>query len=330
MIPQVFMSNGYKQLTVDERDLIGALRAEGKSLGDIAKELGRNKSTVSRELRRNGPSVHTGYYLPHKAHERAVERRSESRKIVRLKSVEIKEYVGSKLAIWWSPELIAGRLQIEHPGLKISHEAIYQWIYSDAKEYIQYLVRKHRRRWKKGHSRKHQKVHIPCRVGIDERPTHIGKRLQAGHWEADTAVSRQSKSALHIMTERKTRFSMIDKLERKEAKEVRSTIIRRLAKKPKSMKRTITYDNGTENTCHIMVNNHVGTKSYFCNPYHSWEKGTVENTIGIIRWFLPKKTDFATVPGEQIKNIETWLNNRPRKCLNFRTPNEAYKSECCT
>jgi len=132
------------------------------------------------------------------------------------------------------------------------------------------------------------------------------------------------------MTERKTRLSMIDKIERKGAKEVRGTIIRRLSRKPKSMKRTITYDNGTENICHVMINNHVGTKSYFCNPYRSWEKGTVENTIGIVRWFLPKKTNFTKVSDEQIKNIENWLNNRPRKCLNFMTPNEVYKSECCT
>ena len=135
---------------------------------------------------------------------------------------------------------------------------------------------------------------------------------------------------MHIMTERKTRLAMIDKIERKEAKEVRATIIRRLSKEPKAMKRTITYDNGTENVCHVMVNRHVGTKSYFCNPYHSWEKGTVENTIGIVRWFLPKKTNFDNVSDDQIKNIENWLNNRPRKCLNFMTPNEAYKLECCT
>lgn len=329
MVTQVFMSKGYKQLTVGERDLIGALKASGKSIGDIGKELGRDKSTISRELRRNGPPVHTGYYLPHKAHERSIERRSKSRKIARLKSVEIKEYVSSKLLIWWSPELIAGRLQFEHPDLKISHEAIYQWIYNDAKEYIPYLVRKHRNRWKKGRSRKHRKVHIPCRVGIDARPPHISERKEAGHWEADTVVSKQSKPALHIMTERKTRFSILNKIESKEAKKVRAIIIRRLSNKPKSMKRTITYDNGGENACHVMVNNHIGTKSYFCNPYHSWEKGTVENTIGIIRWFLPKKTNFANVSDGHIKNIENWLNNRPRKCLDFMTPNEAYKLECC-
>lgn len=330
MLTQVFMSKGYKQLRVDERDMIGALKASGKSIGYIGKLLGRDKSTISRELRRNGPPIHTGYYLSHKAHERSVVRRSKSRQIARLKSVEIKEYVSSKLALFWSPELIAGRLQIEHPGLEISHEAIYQWIYNDAKEYTPYLIRKHPNRWKKGRSRKHQKVHIPCRIGIDERPGHIDKRLQCGHWESDTAVSRQSKAALNIMTERKTRLSLIDKLERKDAKEVRATIIRRLSRKPKSMRRTITYDNGSENVCHVMVNNHVGTKSYFCNPYHSWEKGSVENTIGIVRWFLPKKTNFANVSNEQIKNIENWLNNRPRKCLNFMTPNEAYKLECCT
>jgi len=324
------MSKGYKQLSVDERDLIGTLKASGKSIGDIGKMLGRNKSTISRELLRNGPPIYTEYYLPHKAHERAIKRRSQSRKITRLKSVEIKEYVSSKLVIRWSPELIAGRLQIEHPGLKISHEAIYQWIYNDAKEYIPYLVRRHRKRWEKGHSRKHQKPSIPCRVSIDERPAYIGKRKQVGHWEADTAVSRQSKKALHIMIERKSRYTMLDKLERRGAKDVRETIIRRLSKKPPQMRRTITYDNGSENVSHVMVNNNVGTKSYFCNPYRSWEKGTVENTIGIVRRFLPKKTDFATVSHEELENIENWLNNRPRKCLNFMTPNEAYKAECCT
>lgn len=311
---------------VGERDLIGALKASGKSIREIGKELGRDASTISRELRRNGPPVHTRYYLPHKAHERSVERRSRSRMIDRLKSAEIKTYVSSKLVMGWSPELIAGRLRIEHPPLTISHEAVYQWIYHDAKAYIPCLVRKHRHRWKKGHSRKHQKVHIPCRIGIDERPAHIEQRLQSGHWEADTAVSRQSKAALHVMTERKTRFSMIDKIKRKDAKEVRTAIIRRLSRKPKSMRRTITYDNGPENVCHMMVNNHVGTKSYFCNPYHSWEKGSVENTIGIVRRFLPKKTDFANVSDEHITHIENWLNNRPRKCLDFRTPNETYKS----
>ena len=132
------------------------------------------------------------------------------------------------------------------------------------------------------------------------------------------------------MTERKTRFSMIDKLERKEAAEVKTVIIRRLSREPQPMRQTITYDNGSENVQHGRINDRIGSRSYFCDTYCSWQKGTVENTIGIVRRFLPKKTDFAMVTNREIKNIENWLNNRPRKCLNFKTPSEAYNLERCT
>ena len=147
MITHVFMNKGYKQLTVGERDLIGALKAAGKSIGDIGREVGRDKSTISRELRRNGPPIHNRYYLSHRAHERSVEMRIRTHTRARLKSEEIKGYVSSKLMLEWSPELIAGRLKDEHPELRISYEAIYQWIYNEAKEYIIVLwVRSRNRR----------------------------------------------------------------------------------------------------------------------------------------------------------------------------------------
>lgn len=233
-------------------------------------------------------------------------------------------YVIAQLKNGLSPELIAGRIGKDIDGAAISHEAIYQWIYDEAREFIDCLVRRHRKRMRRGHSRKHKNLHIPQRVAIDQRPAVIDERKQMGHWEVDTAVSRQSKAALHIMAERVSRFTKITKLDRKGARESRIAMNRRLARLPRSLRRSFTYDNGPENTEHIQVNKTLHSRSYFCNPFHSWEKGTVENTVGLIRRFLPKKTDFASVSKNQIKAIETWLNNRPRKCLDFYTPAEVF------
>lgn len=324
MLSQAAMARTYKQLTAEERDIIAAMKAQGKSMGEIGAAIGRDKSTISRELRRNCPPCHTGYYLPHKAQDRAVTRRQRSHKRPRLKNPRIKTYVIAQLQNGLSPELIVGRVRKLLGGASISHEAIYQWIYTEAPAFIPCLVRKHRKRQLKGHSRKHKKLHIPQRVGIDQRPTIIEERKQMGHWEVDTAVSRQSKEALHVMAERVSRFTKLTKLERKGAKESRIAMNRRLARLPRSLRRSFTYDNGSENVEHVQVNKTLQSRSYFCNPYHSWEKGTVENTVGLVRRFLPKKTNFASVSKNEIKAIENWLNNRPRKCLDFFTPAEVF------
>lgn len=133
-----------------------------------------------------------------------------------------------------------------------------------------------------------------------------------------------------MATERKTRLTKLSKLKRKGAREMRVALTRRLRRCPARLRKTITYDNGSENTDHVKTNEVLGTRSYFCAPYHSWEKGTVENTIGLIRRSLPKKTDFAIVSDKELRTIERRLNNRPRKCLKYRTPAEAYRAECCT
>ena len=324
MLAQVDMTRKYEQLNAEERDIIAAMKAEGRSMRDIGLEIGRDPATISRELRRNAPPCHKGYYLSHKAHERAINRRYESHKRQRLKDDKIRKYITRLIKTGLSPELAAGRLRRLMPKLSISHEAIYQWIYSDAPGLKPYLLRHHKRRKRRGYSRKHKKSHIPCRVTIDERPASIELRKEMGHWEADTAVSRQSLAALHIMAERKSRFTKLSKLDRKEARLVRIVMNRRLCKLPKTMRRTFTYDNGSENVEHVLVNKRLGSKSYFCRPYRSWEKGTVENTIGLIRRFLPKKTNFASVSKSEIKYIENWLNNRPRKCLDYATPAEVF------
>lgn len=317
----------YTHLSEDERDTIAVLRSEGQTLRSIARTLKRNPGTISRELKRNAPPVHTGYYLPHKAHERAVQRNSNRAKRARLKDGRIRGYTRRQIKAGWSPELIAGRWSALYPKNTVSHEAIYQWIYEDARDLIPYLVRAHKKRQRRGYSRKHKKSHIPNRIAISARPKEAEKRRVAGHWETDTAVSRQSKAALQVTTERKTRYTRIAPLPAKTARAMRIGLTRRLARVPRGLRKTITYDNGTENTDHETTNRILGTQSYFCEPYHSWEKGTVENTIGLVRRFLPKKTDFAIVSSKDIRTIERWLNNRPRKCLHFLTPAEAMRVE---
>lgn len=324
------MGKRYRQLTAQERNLIGMLLAAGCGISEIGRRLKRNKSTVSRELERNGPKIRKIAYLPNKAQERAEKRRLSSYDLRRMRDATIKEYITTKLKSKWSPEQIAGRIRIEHPELQISHETIYQWIYREGKEYRGCLARKHARRWKKRNNRAPRKFNIPLRVGISDRPEIINTRAEAGHWEVDTAFFHHCQEVLQIMTERKTRRTMLTKLKDITAIEMREAMIKRHKYTPKKLRKTFTYDNGRENVCHIYVNTYLGSQSYFCHPGHSWEKGTVENTISVVRRFLPKRTKFNEISELDLKNIEKWLNDRPRKCLGFKTPNEAYQSERCT
>jgi len=321
----------YKHLSITDRELISILKAQHKPLREIARAVNRDPATISRELKRNAPPVHTGYYLAHKAHQRSEKRKSKAHQRQRLKNDAISAYVREKLSLGWSPEQVSGRLPLEHPSFCISHEAIYQYIYKEHHELIAQLTRSHKKRHKKGHSRKHKKSHIPNRVGIQDRPEDIAQRQHMGHWESDTIVSRQSVAAIMLLVERKTRVSLITKLNQKTALENSQGIIARLQDFPQTLRQSITYDNGSENTEHETVNQQLNTLSFFCNPYHSWEKGSVENTAGLVRRIYPKKTDFAVVPDEDIAATEFLLNNRPRKCLNYFTPLEAMANElCCT
>ena len=314
----------YVHLTAEERDQISALKAAGYSLRQIAQALGRDHSTISRELRRNAPPVHKGYYLSHKAHERSVKRKSQAHQRERLKNDQICHYVEDHLAVGWTPEQIANRLPTAHRGHSISHEAIYQYLYTDRRDLIACLPRHHRKRLPRGHSRKHRSSHIPNRISIEQRPRSVGRRRQAGHWERDSLISRASPACLDVKVERKSRYTIIDKLERMAADAVSQNLIRHLELLPENLRRSCTYDNGSENTNHEQVNQALGIKSYFCHPYASWEKGTIENTNGLIRRFFPKKTDFAMVSIENVKTVEFLLNNRPRKCLNYQTPAEVF------
>lgn len=314
----------YQQLNLEDRERIAILKATGKSSREIAKELGRSHSTVLREMQRNGARSNKADYLPHQADERAKVRKIAAAKRDRLKNVTILSYVEAKLKLGWSPEQIAGRLTLDHPDLRISHEAIYQYIYTCKPSLIGYLPRRHKKRRSAGFYRKPRGFNIPNKISITERPEWINDRSEFGHWEADSAVCYGHHAALNVLTERKSRFVQITKISRKTAEHTADAIQLRLSQYSPGVRRTITYDNGSENSQHKRTNDELGTQSYFCLPYHSWEKGTVENTIGLIRRFIPKGWDIDSIQYRFIKRIEFLLNNRPRKCLEFRTPLEVF------
>jgi IS30 family transposase len=248
----------------------------------------------------------------------------------RLKNDLIRQYVVDNLEEGWSPEQIAGRLPIDHPGQIISHEAIYQYI-DDLQteirlELIQHLRRAHKKRKNKGIGRKEKKTKISNRNPIDARPKSVEDRKQYGHWEGDSLISRKSKAALHTLVERKSRLLVLSKLDRKSAAETSRMIIRRLGKLPAQGRRTLTLDNGTENAKHEKVTAKLGLKCYFARPYASWQRGTNENMNGLVRWYLPKGTDFSKIDKDHLKLIEYLINSRPRKCLGYKTPLEVAAS----
>lgn len=327
------MKKPYQQLNIAEREKIQELLWEKKSLRAIADYLGRNVSTISRELSRNSHPERKRY-TPHLAEAKAKEKIQQRGRRPRLKNNFIREYVHLKLKLGWSPEQIAGRLPIDHPGYVISPEAIYLYVYSTAsrlygysyanqEDLRPYLRRAHKfRRWRPSEYRKRSL--IPNRIGIEQRPLYINQRKSLGHWEGDSIVSRKSLVCLNTLVERKSRLVKITKLPNTKAVETRMAVVQRLYNLPARLRQTLTLDNGHENIEHHEITKQIGLRCYFANPYHSWERGTNENTNGLIRWYLPKGTDFAKVTKERIRAIEATLNTRPRKCLNYQTPLEVF------
>ena len=317
----------YTHLTQTERDHIAVFRNRGLTWRTIGQKLGRDHSALVREWGRNRPRRGPREYLPHKAHQRAEARRRNSHKRMRLKSRVLRFEVEQHLLKGWSPELISGRFKRERSELpSVSAEAIYQWIYEEAPHLIGCLVRSHPRRRLRSHRRKGKKVIIPNRVSIKQRPPHVQDRQEPGHWESDLMIGRGGKTALQTTVERVSRYTRIVKVANKSARNNREGLVGVLKPLPPALRRSITYDNGTENAEHQLVNQEIGTSSFFCEPYHSWEKGTVENRNGVIRRPFPKKTNFDTISDEDIQKVENSINNRPMKCLNFKTPLEVFTS----
>ena len=319
----------YNQLDQKERDRIFLLKKQGLANIEIAKQLGRHKSTVGRELKRN---LHQKFkqYLPDTAQRKADKRRALNRKIRYVdKRPKLKRRIIKLLKDGWSPDLIAGRLKRENKSY-LNQESIYQFIYSleGRRENLrQYLRCAHRLRRKKN-GRKHlQDTRIPNRVDISKRPKAVEKRQQFGHWEGDNVVYNCHRRALSTSVERKTRKVIISKLRNLTAREKSRIIVNRFRFLPKQARRTMTYDNGKEAAAHKTVTDNIGMKFYFAETYSSWQRGTNENRNGLVRFYLPRGTNLDSVSSAKIRQVENLINNRPMKCLDYQTPNEAFEIE---
>lgn len=319
------MHRRYQHLSRIERGKIMSLKTWGLSVSQVARELGRDKSTISRELRRNRQLL-VEYYLDESAQARADRRRTLASQGYRLKNRRIRSYVEGKLRGGWSPEIIAGRIRLDLPGCSISHEAIYQYIYhlDEPKrgEYIKYLHLSHRKRRNRSSTKGPRKSRIPNRISIDERPAAVEGRRQPGHWEGDSIVSSRNSVGLYSLVERKTRLVKLVRVWGRDGKRTAAAIISRLGPLPKKGRRTLTMDNGFEHTRHEWITAAIGILCYFCDPYSAWQRGTNENRNGMVRRYFPKGTDFSRLTKAEIRRVESTINNRPMKCLGYRTPKE--------
>lgn len=322
----------YHHLTIHEREQIKLLMSQGKSLGRIAKGIDRDKRTISRELKRNSPALGKSSYCPTVAQQKAVKRRSQS-KIRKLTSGALRTYVVGKLTRGWSPETIAGRLAEINSQVAVSYETIYQFVYDQpnrSQRYWEFLHRGHKRRqrWYDRKSQSVKRLVIPNKTNIALRPGEANQRAALGHLEGDLMEgARKTGGAVSVTADRRSGFVFLDKLMSKQSKERIETLVRKLKKYPPALRKTITFDNGTENFEHEQLISELGCQTYFCNPYHSWEKGTVENTIGLLRSWIPKGSDLTTITQSDLNVIAYELNNRPRKRLGFLTPAEVVLQE---
>lgn len=322
--------SGYGHMNYHMRDWMSMLISDGCSFRKIGRIIGRHHTTISREFYRNADLVNGEYvYDPKKAHAKYKERFKKTRGYKLDNFPHLRTFIGNLLDDSWSPEVISGFLKKRRAGITISHEAIYQYIYKVRRDWISLLCYGLKRRRRKNKYKKRTKTLIPCRISIDKRPKTVEKRNGFGHFEVDTMVTRKSKEAVLIILERKTRLIKIRKLKRKTAEAVKESLISAL-QHYKSIVKSITYDNGTENVLHQEVNEKLESKSFFCNPYHSWEKGSVENSIGLLRRFIPKGSDLSEITESELKLIERKINSRPRKILDFNTPRKEFNVEWCT
>jgi IS30 family transposase len=316
---------GYHHLNQEERDQLAVWRSRGMSLRVIGQRLGRSFSSLSRELRRN-QSV-TEYY-PSLAQKKARQRAALSHRSARLKSPELRLAIEAGLRRGWSPELIRGRLKRTRPDLpSVSIESIYQWMYQERKTLVRYLACRH---WHRHQYHYRRRSKIPGRISVHERPIQVQDRSEPGHWETDLLEGPRGSAAIQVTVERQTRYSRLRLVPNKRAGTSRAALTQVLERIPPSLRRSITYDNGNENSEHQTLNEDFEMRSYFCEPYHSWEKGTVENTNGLIRRHFPKRMRLDGLPDARVQSVEDWLNDRPRKVLQFQTPREAFDALCCT
>lgn len=319
----------YKHFSIEEREIIQRMWWERKSVRSIAQKLGRSPSSVSREMRRNFPPLHK-VYTPRIANERALRKRKCRGRTLRLKSPRIRVYVTEHLKRRWSPEQISHALYRD-TGERISHEAIYQFIYEPIHydkprvgyEDLRHCLRRRRKMRQRKGARRGQRLWRPKGISIDMRPAVVDRRSRIGDWEGDSVESCDHKPGINTLVERKTGYVCITKLRDKTSGATREAVTDRLAVLPVKAKHTLTLDNGPENQEWQELEAATGIDCFFAHPYRSSERGTNENTNGLIRDYFPKKTDFDAVTDDELHYVEYELNARPRKRLGWRTPLEA-------
>lgn len=301
----------YTHITQEERYQIYALKKAGMNQTKIAEILGRSASTISRELRRNRG---LRGYRPHQAHVKSLERRAINARRI---DADTWELVREKLQEEWSPEQISGQFSI-------SHETVYLHVYADKRNggVLWKRLRCQKQRKKRYGKIDHRGI-IPHRLSIDDRPCIVETRQRVGDWEADTIIGKRHQMALVSLVERKSGLTLIQRVRRKTAEEVSDAMIQ-LMQPLKDHVMTITSDNGREFAGHEAVANALSADFYFAHPYASWERGTNENTHGLIRQYFPKDRDFRTITDEEINTAMRRLNHRPRKRHGFKSPHQVF------
>lgn len=321
----------YCHLSEHERVCIFYQRGIQFTPAQSGRMLGRHRGTIGRELKRFRAAPIWGYfkfYLPDHAHRLAGETRARPRGPRWIKHRPLLAYVKQKLLMKWSPEQIAGRLLLDHPDdpqMRVSHTSIYRWIKIDRQgggdQWKQ--LRQSRKRRRRAYGSGPRRSRIPERVGIEQRPARADQRREIGHWESDTVQARHGRLATHV--DRKSRYLLIGRMTDGTAGQFNAASLRRFSTLPARCRKTLTADNGSEFTGHQQLSRRLGFKTFFADPYSSWQRGTNENTNGLIRQYVPKGCDLSTVSHQRVAWIERALNNRPRKCLGYRTPDEVMR-----
>lgn len=323
----------YRRLTFEEREEISRLLSQKCSFNAIANYLGRDKSTISREVNQGADNkyVYRAVRAQNRARRKSAKRRKGKRKLD--KNKKLKKEVMVKLKLKWSPEQIANFLKKKYPqdkDMRISHEAIYTYLYvlpkgQLKKELLCCLRQGKKRRYKRNRKNKGIERKLEDMTSIEERPAEVADRTIPGHWEGDLIVGKNRRSALGVLVERTSRMTILVSLKNREAVTVRKSFAKEIKQVPSQMKLSLTYDQGREMAEHKLFTKQTKVKVYFAHPGSPWERGTNENTNGLIRQFFPKGTDFNTVSRREIKKVQHLLNGRPRKTLKWQPPYEVFK-----
>lgn len=320
----------YHRLTFAEREEISKGIWAGETFARIAERIDRPPSTVTREVWNNVKrKIHS--YKAIKAQQKSQEKRKRGRQRKIDNTKPLKEYIHEKLKQEWSPEEIAKRIVMDYPKdiiMRVSHETIYQYLYclpkgELKKEMMKGLRKKRRLRLPRRYAH-YRKQRIEDIISISERPEEVKDRIVPGHWEGDLIMGRNRESALGSLVERTTRLILLLPLGKKDAFAVRNAFAKAFQKIPKQFTKTLTLDRGTEMAQHKIFTKDTKIQIYFADPYCPWQRGTNENTNGLVRQYFPKKTDFRKVPLSAIQEAERRLNSRPRKVLGFYTPSEKF------